>query len=90
MTEQDFNAFIDRAKWNWATTYAKFAPHYYCVRQEFKDDAIFDEVVQYIRDNSLTAFFHGKKFQYCFHNGWKYWTMGNPIEQTRIINRAKI
>ena len=90
MTGQEFDAFVERANWNWAKTYAKFAPHYYCVRQQFDDDATFDAVVQYIRDNSLTAYFHTKKFQYHFCNGWKYWTMGNPVAETTIINRARI
>ena len=86
----DFDAFINRANWVWAKTYAEKAPHWYCVRKEFGDDPTFDEAVRYIRENSIEAYFWGKKFRYCFHNGYKYWTMGNPVSETTIINRTKI
>ena len=29
-------------------------------------------------------------FPYLIIDGWKYWTMGAPIEETIIINRAEI
>lgn len=86
----DFDAFVNRAEWHWAKTYAKKAPHWYCVRAEFGDDKTFDEIVAYMRENSLTGYFYGKAFQYFFYKGWQYWTMGNPIPETTIINRKKV
>ena len=85
-----FDTFLDKAQWNWAKTYANKAPHWYCIRAEFNDDRLFDEVVQYIRDHAVTEYFFRKPFQYFYHEGWKYWTMGNPINETTIINRAKV
>lgn len=85
-----FDEFLQRASWNWAKTYAAFAPHWYVVREQFRDDITFRKVVEYMRENSVTEDFHGKPFSYFYHNGYKYWTMGNPVEQTRIINRARV
>lgn len=86
----DFQKFVDRAKWNWAKTYADKAPHWYCVRAEFGDNKTFDEVVEYMRKNSRTEYFFRHPFQYFYYGGYKYWTMGNPIKETTIINRAKV
>ena len=86
----DFDAFVNRARWNWAKTYAKTAPHWYCVREEFADDATFDAVVAHMRENARIEHFWGRPFHYFYHGGFKYWTMGNPINETTIINRAKI
>ena len=84
----DFDAFISSARWTFAKTYARFAPHWYCVRQEYADDATFDAAVVFIRQHAKTEYFHGKPFQCYYYNGYKYWTMGDPVPQTRIINRA--
>lgn len=32
----------------------------------------------------------GKAFKYVNVDGWRYWTMGNPIPETTILNRAPI
>ena len=85
-----FELFLLRAKWNWAKSYAKTAPHWYVVRGEFADDALFDKVVEEMRQNSVPERFYSKTFQYFYHGGYKYWTMGNPIAETTIINRAKV
>lgn len=85
-----FDRFLESARWNWAKTYEKYAPHWYCVRDEFGNDTLFDEVVKFMRENSRTEYFFKKPFQYFYHDGWKYWTMGNPINETTIINRAKV
>ena len=86
----DFDAFIARANWTFAKTYAKFAPHWYCVRKEFADDKTFDEAVLHIRAHARTELFYRKQFQCFYYKGYKYWTMGNPVNETTIINRAKL
>ena len=89
MTKEQFEAFIARGNWHYAKTYEKISVHWYVVRKEFADDVTFDEVVQYIRDNAMTVYFRGRAYQCYFHNGYKYWTMGNPVNETTIINRNK-
>ena len=90
ITEKEFDAFVEKGYWHYAKTYEKISVHWYVVRQEFADDRFFDDVVLFIRENAIPVNFRGKEFQCYFHNGYKYWTMGNPISQTRIINRNKI
>lgn len=85
-----FSLLEGSARWHWAKTYEKKAPHYYCVRSEFGNDEIFDRVVAFMRRNSTEELFFGKPFRYFYYGGWKYWTMGNPIPETTIINRAKV
>lgn len=86
----NFDQFLLRAKWNWAKTYEKKAPHWYVVRSEFADDELFNRVVEEMRQKAVPEKFFSKTFFYFYHGGYKYWTMGNPIEQTTIINRAKV
>lgn len=86
----DFDAFIARGKWTFAKTYAHFAPHWYVVRREFADDETFDAAVLHIRAHAVSEVFHGKTFQCFYYKGYKYWTMGNPVAETTIINRAKL
>ncbi len=86
----DFKDFVSKANWHWATTYADKAPHWYCVRAEFADDDTFDKMVMHIRENGRIEKFFRKAFTYYYDGNYKYWTMGNPVNETRIINRAKI
>lgn len=71
-------------------------PHWYTLRKEWDDDAAFCEAVQYIRDNGYTEIFKKSKYIMLNLNGFKYWTMGAPINKrdgspcTILINRAKI
>lgn len=85
-----FEEFLARAHWNWATSYAMRAPHWYVVRNQFRNDDLFNKVVEYMREHSVTEYFFSKPFHYFYHEGFKYWTMGNPINETTIINRARV
>jgi len=63
-------------------------PHWYTLRKNWDDDQAFAEVVQFIRDHSYTEYFYKKPFKMFLLNGFKYWTMGAPVDQTILINRA--
>lgn len=90
MTAEEFDAFVERANWRYAKTYEHISIHWYVVRKEFNDDKTFEEAVQFIRDNSTIVWFRFRKYQCYFRKGYKYWSMGNPVSETRIINRNKI
>ena len=83
--------FIDSADWVFAKTYAKTAPHEYAVREKNKhleDEFVY--FVKYIREHGYQEMFWGKPYT-CFNVGeHKYWTMGDLIEETTIINRAVV
>jgi hypothetical protein len=46
--------------------------------------------VRAIRALGYEGTFGGKKHIYLDIAGWKYWTMGAPINKTIIINRAAL
>ena len=53
----------------------------------------FDEFVwfvEFIRDYGFKCKFAGKEHTYYELDGYYYWTMGDPIEETIILNRCKV
>jgi hypothetical protein len=83
--------FIDSADWVFAKTYAKTAPHEYAVREKYpclEDEFVY--FVKFIREHGYTEEFWSKTYIYYDVGTYKYWTMGNPIDETTIINRAAV
>ena len=93
MGEMDFDklrSMIALCQWTFAKT-MPFAPHEYIIRnkcplttEEFEFFATMQRV-------------HGVKerwgkynFPYLYIDNYKYWTMGAPVEETTVINRAKV
>lgn len=64
-------------------------PHSYTLKQNWKSDIEFKEVVKFIREHSYTEYFYNKPYQMFNLNGFKYWTMGAPIDETILINRTQ-
>lgn len=62
-------------------------PHSYALRKNWVGEH-FEAVVQFMRDNSYTEYFQKKPYKMFGLNGNKYWTMGAPLSQTILINRA--
>jgi len=71
-------------------------PHWYTLRKTWADDAAFRECVGFMREFGYTEIFKGRKYTMFNLNGYKYWTMGAPIDKpdgtpcTILINRARI
>ena len=85
-----FKEFIDNQTWIFAKTYAEKAPHEYIVRDKINGtDDDFVNAVMYIREKGFKANFWKKEHIYLFIDGMFYWTMGDPIKDTVIINRCK-
>lgn len=63
-------------------------PHSYTLREHW-DSGKFDSVVRFIRQNGVVERFYRAKYIYYYLGDYKYWTMGNPINETKLINRAK-
>jgi len=83
--------FIDSADWIFAKTYAKTAPHEYAVRgknQHLEDEFVY--FVKFIRKHGYKEKFWSRTYTYYDVGEYKYWTMGNPIDETTIINRAEL
>lgn len=80
--------FIGRARWRFARTMPD-QPHEYTVRGETPDEE-FHWFVLYISDHGHRAKYGGRYYTYLKVDAWRYWTMGAPVGETTIINRAKV
>lgn len=92
MTNRRFMALVNGQKWTFAKTMAAI-PHWYIVRKNM-NDSDFVDMVKHIREFGVQENFGRRTFTYFYINGYKYWTMGEPINlngapHTIIINRAK-
>ena len=83
----EIDNFIETEKWTFAKTMPEW-PHEYLVRERV-DEQLFLKTVEYIRKFGYEGKFYSKPIVYFDHNGYTYWTMGAPIEETIIINRTK-
>jgi len=79
--------FVQNVKWTFAKTMPEW-PHEYIVRGRV-DDKLFEQVVHHIRTNGSEKPFYQTTYTYFEEDGMLYWTMGEPIEETDIINRCK-
>ena len=79
--------FIETEKWTFAKTMPEWA-HEYIVRERV-DERLFLKLVEHIRQFGYEGKFYSKTMVYFDHNGFTYWTMGAPIEETIIINRTQ-
>jgi len=79
--------FVDNQTWVFAKTYAKKWPHEYIVRDNV-DETLFVKLVEHIRANGYVGKFYKMDITYFDEDGMVYWTMGDPIETTTIINRC--
>lgn len=76
-------------RWIFAKTMLR-NPHWYTLRKEWKDDAVFDKTVDTMRRVGYTERYKGKPYTMINLNGYRYWTMGAPIPTTILINRKVI
>jgi len=67
----------------------KTIPHSYTLKEKWKNLEDFNSVVLWIRENGVPEQFMGKSYIYFYYAGFKYWTMGNSLEITKLINKAK-
>lgn len=70
-------AFAETHNWNFATTYAKSAPHEYIVKYWLSDDdkVLFERLVQTIRTYSVIGYFYGHQNNYLILDDHYYWYM---------------
>lgn len=82
--------YIESVKWQFAKTMPEI-PHEYTVVDWNPDKKeSFYDFVRYIQEFGKDEKFYDKKYRYLALDGYKYWTMGNPVEETTLINREKI
>ena len=82
-------SFIANNVWTFAKSMPK-TPHEWVCKDNLneEDKKTFEYVVKFIRENGERYAFFRTSFIYLHLDGYYYWTMGAPIEETTIINRA--
>ena len=79
--------FIDSIQWTFAETMPEW-PYQYIVRGQV-DENLFMMLVQHIRAQGYESKFYETSFTYYDYRGMVYWTMGEPLAETTIINRCR-
>lgn len=87
LTDADIAAFIEANEWRFAKTMARI-PHEYCLKEKCGDPEMFERFVMHIRRHGYTGQFFRKTFVYFDVGPHQYWTMGSPLHETILINRA--
>jgi hypothetical protein len=85
--------FIRRRRWQDAVTYRETAPHEYTVRTWMPDEpdsTDFNRFVTLIRRFGYADFYYQVRHLYWAVDGFKYWTMGWPVPETVVVNRARV
>ena len=83
--------YIASVRWKFAKSYGKTAPHEYTIREWEPDrEEEFIRFVEIIRTYGYPERFWSKIHFYYEVDGLKYWTMGFPIKETIVINRAGV
>ena len=94
LTIDDARAYIAEVRWQFAKTMPQW-PHEYTVRVWRPElDAQFCEFVKLIRRDGIVkpwprdAAQPRYRLPYLEIDGWEYWSMGEPVAETTVINRA--
>jgi len=82
----EIKAFIGSTTWRYAKTMPDW-PHNYIVRRNV-DEGMFVKIVEHIRAHGYDGSFYARPIVYFDEDGYTYWTMGEPIAETTIINRC--
>jgi len=85
---EEAREFIAAHEWTFAKSMPKI-PHWYVVRNECRSGEEFEAFVTLIREQGYEKRWFKRTFIYLDIDEWQYWTMGAPISETTIINRAK-
>ena len=89
LTAEQIDAFIAANKWKFAKTMARI-PHEYIIKEHCTDPEFFERFVMHIRRFGYPERFFKRTFVYFDVGGMKYWTMGDTLENTIVINRTAI
>lgn len=85
---------IAKAHWIFAITYAKTAPHEYCLREDLKrGDVTFSDMLffaQCLWEYGYQQYFHSYLQRYLDVDTYKYWTMEPDAQSTSLMNRAPL
>ena len=95
-SDNDARSYIAEVRWQFAKTMPQW-PHEYTVRTwrpELNND--FERFARFIREHGVVKPWPRDSPRPRYHNtyyeldGWSYWTMGEPLADTEVINREDL
>ncbi len=93
MTSKELTEHLEAARYRFAYTMIR-CPHWYTLRETWSNKKVFEAVVRAIRHHGVVRPWPQDRPRYWhtyFDAGeWTYWTMGAPVGETILINRAKV
>lgn len=84
---KEHREFVNIIKCPLARAYAEICPHEYIVRDRV-DDGLFVSLVNHIGVHGHEARLYRKPITCSDEDGLVYWTMGESVEFTTIVNRC--
>lgn len=87
LTPTELRDFVDRNQWNCARTMPKY-PHEYVLMQRCSSADDFFRFVMTIRRYGYDEYFFTKRIRYLDVDDRRYWTMGDLLKTTWVLNRA--
>ena len=87
MTPEEFGKFVGHAEWTVAKTMPHI-PHEYTLKTKNPGDE-FGTAVMLIREQGEVRPWGKYMHTYFDYDGWTYWTMGAPLDETILINRER-
>ena len=88
-TQKNIKNLFEENQWIFAKTMPE-TPHFYTLKRTWGDKKQFESVVIYIREHGIKEEFAGKQYIYLYLGEFKYWTMGDDVKDTILINRVSI
>jgi hypothetical protein len=80
---------LEAQNWTFAKTMPQI-PHWWSVKKDWEDKALFRWVVEMIKKYEVKKKFGSRYYGYFIYNGYQYWTMDKTIDSTNLINRSKV
>ncbi|RPH52224.1 MAG: hypothetical protein EHM85_03805 [Desulfobacteraceae bacterium] len=87
MTDEEINTYISKVFWRTSVD----GSHQYTLSSWTPDlSEAFNKFVVHIRRHGYIEKFTGREYTYFDVVDYQYWSMGAPLEETILINRAKL
>lgn len=90
-TLEEAKKYAESHYWKFASTYAKTAPHEYCIKSWLveEDQLLYERFVATMRAHSVVGYFYGHKNDYLILGDHYYWFMPLPENLAAdLINRT--
>ena len=89
MTQTSIRAVIDTLSFRFARTMPEI-PHEYVVRNP-DNEAAYVALFRAIIEHGVDDRWAGRRYRYLYPgDGWKYWAMTTELQESRVINRARL